>query len=419
MSVTVSPLELLLDEENPRFVVLNNREQTDIRKYLVTYEDVCALAVEINDYGGLLPGERIVALKQDNHYIVIEGNRRTCSLQLLLNPTLIPEGFSHRIPVASEELKKACHTIEIDLVPTREAALALMTKRHIDGVKQWKPLAKKQFSATNYATGLSVTELSRITGIRESEIRSDIRDYKFFLAAYTQYCSDHPDYHGQIIDLKIDPFLRIFKAKFQYNDAEVKPTDMLRISYTEDHDTVSSLPLNIFTSIVQTVFEEAVIEERINTRNTLADIPSIIASLDSNTRTETTASTPPAESENSDSTPTSTSPNSSLPDDTTTPYNPSSTNVGSGGPTPGGPAPRVFFETLSWGNLSPERPEHSGLLAAVNELYNLSRTNIGRKKAYEVFPIATGMILRTTYEQVLRLRLEQTGLWGGFYEDSA
>ena len=142
MSVTISPLDLLLDENNPRFVVLNRREQADIRKYLVTYEDVCNLAVGINCYGGILPGERIVALKCGDQYVVMEGNRRTCSLQLLLNRDLIPDGFQHRIPTASESVKSNCQTIEIDVLPNREAALELMTKRHIEGVRQWKPLAR-------------------------------------------------------------------------------------------------------------------------------------------------------------------------------------------------------------------------------------------------------------------------------------
>lgn len=48
MAVTISPLDLALDAENPRFVILASREQEDIRKYLVTYEDVCQLATAIN-----------------------------------------------------------------------------------------------------------------------------------------------------------------------------------------------------------------------------------------------------------------------------------------------------------------------------------------------------------------------------------
>lgn len=433
MSVIISPLDLLLDDENPRFVVLNSHEQADIRKYLVTYEDVCDLATGINNYGGILPGERIVALKRGKKYVVIEGNRRTCSLQLLLNPTLIPDGFRHRIPTASDKLKESCATIEVDLVPSREAALELMTKRHIEGVKQWKPFAKKQFSASNYAVGHSVSNLSRITGMRESEIKADIRDYKFFLATYNEYCTKHPDYQGQIVNLKIDPFLRIFKAKFLYNGVETKPVEALKIGYTEDHDTISGLPDNVFKTIVQTVFEESTITEVISTRNTLKDVTGVMDSLDAVAQAETAESgsdnstpgdtgagntvSPGSDSSGSDmGGTTSGGPNpdnpvagGSVPDDST----PGSSNPG--GPRPGGPAPRSFFETLSWNHkLSPSNPEHEGLLAAVHELYNLSTVSCGRKKAYEVFPVATGMILRSVYEQVLKLRLSQAGLWGNF-----
>ena len=407
MPITLSPLDLLLDDENPRFVVLNSREQADIRKYLVTYEDVCDLAIGINDYGGILPGERVVVLKRGDKYVVVEGNRRTCSLQLLLNPTLIPDGFRHRIPTASDKLKSNCHTIEVDIVPNREAALELMTKRHIEGVKQWKPLAKKQFFASNYSAGHSVSNLSRITGMSESAIKTDIRDYNFFLSAYTEYCSKHPAYHGQIVDLKIDPFLRVFKAKFPYNGADVKPVDILRISYTQNHDVLSGLPSGVFFSIVQTAFEEATITEQINTRNTLKDVTGVIAALDAFLQVEAAGGANTGGSTTGGTATGGTATGSTATGGTAT-----------GGPSPGGPAPRTFFETLSWDQkLTPSKPEHEGLLAAVHELYNLSTTCCGRKKAYEVFPIATGMVLRTAYEQVLTLRLKQTNLWSKFMQE--
>lgn len=129
MSVTLSPLELMLDTENPRFVILNSRDQADIRRYLVTYEDVCQLATAINEYGSLLPGERIVVLREDNRYVVVEGNRRTCSLQLLLSRDLIPDGFVHRIPHTSDKILENCGSIEVDVLPDRNAALELMSKR--------------------------------------------------------------------------------------------------------------------------------------------------------------------------------------------------------------------------------------------------------------------------------------------------
>lgn len=431
MPINISPLDLLLDDENPRFVVLSKRGQADIRKYLVANEDVCTLTTEINNFGGILPGERVVALDRNGRYVVIEGNRRTCSLQLLLNPALIPDGFQHRIPTATDKLKKSCQLIEIDLVPTREAALELMTKRHIEGVKQWKPLAKKQFFASNYAAGQTVSNLSRITGMRESDIKADIRDYKFFLAAYNTYCIKHSNFNGQIVNLKIDPFLRIFKAKFPYDGTEVKPVEILKISYTENHDVVSELPIDDFTNIVQKVFEEATITEKINTRNTLKDVTGVIATLDKIAQTEELGCTKHTNSSvavniqdvaaNSYSNCHGSKHSRETINGVETPADPrniaSNTVVTTGVPASGGPAPRTFFETLSWDQkLLPDNPAHQGLLSAVHELYNLSRIPCGRKKAYEVFPVATGMILRTAYEQVLRLRLNQTNLWGTFMQ---
>lgn len=66
--------------------------------------------------------------------------------------------------------------------------------------------------------------------------------------------------------------------------------------------------------------------------------------------------------------------------------------------------------------MNPSNQDHQGLLCAVNELYGLSNTTCGRQKAYKTFPVATGMILRSVYEQALRLRLIQVRLWGAYYQ---
>ncbi|AUS96373.1 hypothetical protein CDQ84_14400 [Clostridium thermosuccinogenes] len=436
MTITISPLDLLLDDENPRFVILNKKEQADIRKYLVTYEDTCQLAVAINNYGGLLPGERIVVLQKGSKYVVVEGNRRTCSLQMLLSRELIPDGFTHKIPTTSDKVKENCRFIEVDVLPNREAAIELMSKRHIEGVKQWRPIAKKQFFASNYQIGRTVQNLAKITGIKESEIKSDIRDYKFFLHAYNKYREGHPDFSREIVDLKIDPFLRVFKAKFHFHGALVKPSEILKISYDNEHNTISQLDSALFNQIVQLVFEETIITERINTRNVLTDINGIIPLLELAVQEEPNEIankvdpipldniTDSGEKPDDDSatraiaTVVKRGAKDPIGEDASSIKN-CSDNVTSGstpgGPPPGGPPPRAFFETISWeGKLKPGDPLHEGLLSALHELYKLSNINCGRKKAYQMFPIATGMILRTVYEQALKLRLNQVNLWGAY-----
>ena len=423
MAIAISPLDLLLDTENPRFVILQNREQADIRKYLVTYEDVCQLATDINAYGRLLPGERIVALHEGDKYVVVEGNRRTCSLQMLLNRELIPDGFAHRIPHTSVSIFTNCNSIEVDILPDRDSALELMTKRHIEGVKQWKPLAKKQFFAANYKNGQgqSIVDLSRITGVREGEIKEDIRDYKFFYSVYEKYCAAHPDFNKEIVVLKTDPFWRIFKAKFEFPaGTKVSPRDFLGVSFDDTLNTTSSLPSDLFDRIAQLVFEKAIVEETVTTRNVLTDVEGILPLLqavvdaENNVPEDDSDVQPPQDENGTQEPPTD---EGDAPPPAHGNDNPAGDGTGTttGGPRPGGPSPRSFFETISWyGKLDPANQQHQGLLYAINELYGLSNTYCGRHKAYESFPIATGMVLRTVYEQALRLRLMQVNLWGTY-----
>lgn len=430
MTVELSPLDLMLDTENPRFVVIGKREQADIRKYLVTYEDVSQLATGINNSGGLLPGERIVVLRENDKYIVVEGNRRTCSLQMLLSRDLIPDGFGHKIPATSDEIKDRCTTIEVDVLPNRDAALELMTKRHIEGVREWKPIAKKQFFVANYKAGQSVQNLSKITGIKEAEIKGDIRDYKFFLTAYNEYRQSHADFDLEIFNLKIDPFLRIFKAKIDFPSGNrVRPVDVLKIYYDEDNNTKSQLDADLFNEIVQLVFCETTVTEKINTRNIMTDVNGMIPLLE--------RANEPQQANIEEGLPKSTRPHESknIAEDEGNDISgsggevPPSNNVNlvgdvanissnvdqSGGPLPGGPSPRVFFETVSWdGKLDPSELLHQGLIPALDELYRFSRASLGKQKVYQVFPIATGMILRTVYEQTLQLRLKQVNLWGDY-----
>lgn len=428
MTATVSPLDLVLDTKNPRFVILDDRSQKNIIEYLVAYEDVCELATSICEYGGLLPGERIVALEEEGHYVVVEGNRRACVLKLLLSRSLIPDKFTHRFPVASAELIENCASIEVDVLPDRKAALELMSKRHIEGVKQWKPLAKKQFFAVSFndGNGKSVNELSEITGIKASEICRHIRDYKFFLSVYQKYCEKHPEYNKTIVQLKTDPFWRIFTVIFEYPQGHlVHPKDFLKIKYDKSHNTISELHGTLFEQITQLVFREAIVEERITTRHVLSDVNCIKPLLyavvhDFETRepdgdSSDVASSPP--NTGNDPCATDIANQGMPPKDNSEPAGTPDEIAKSGGPCPGGPAPRQFFEGVSWeGKLSPQKSEHAGLLISLSELYNISKETCKGKKAYQVFPVGTGMILRTVYEQALRLRMKEVHIWGAYMQ---
>jgi hypothetical protein len=322
---------------------------------------------------------------------------------------------------------KNCQKIETDILPSREDALTLMTKRHIEGVKQWKPLAKKQFFAVNYnnGKGQSIKNLSNITGISENEIRGDLRDYRLFFSTYEKYCKKHTDFTREIIDLNTDPFWRLFKAKFEYPVGnKTSPKDFFQIIHDELYNSSSAIDNKSFEKIILIAFEKAVVKEEITTRHVLTDIQEILPLLDKISKKN--ESVAPEGDQLSSSEEQGFADNeadfnaSAMSNDEhgrTTGVTGNDTHGPplAGGPKPGGPAPKKFFETISWHDkLNPNEKNHQGLLAAIYELYSLSNIRVSGKKSYEMFPIATGMVLRTVYEQALRIRLIQTKLWGKY-----
>ena len=178
------------------------------------------------------------------------------------------------------------------------------------------------------------------------------------------------------------------------------------------------------------VFEKAIVEETVTTRNVLTDVDGSLPLLQAAVHaqhnvSEDESNTSPLQDDNGAQEPPADEGDKEQHGNTSPPpdhgnTNPSGNNTQNptGGPRPGGPSPRSFFETISWhGKLDPANQQHQGLLYAINELYGLSNTNCGRHKAYESFPIASGMILRTVYEQALRLRLMQVNLWGAYCQE--
>jgi len=138
----VSTLDLHLDESNPRFWVNVNPSQEDIMKYMINHEKLLVLANSITNMNTLLPGERVIIFKDGGENIVLEGNRRTCVYQMLLNRELIPAEIRTAFPVAKDEFLKEISKISVDVVNNRQEAMTFLAARHIVGVEKWSSVTK-------------------------------------------------------------------------------------------------------------------------------------------------------------------------------------------------------------------------------------------------------------------------------------
>jgi hypothetical protein len=238
----LNPVKIILDAQNPRIEVAGDADQDEIRLKLLAHEDVVKLALGIVEFGGLMPGERIIVCKENRKYVVVEGNRRVCACQLLLKPELIPEKFKKKFPVASQELKDAIKDIKADIAPDRDAAEPTITKRHTEpGIERWRTTAKMRRASKLLDAGYDLAQIAEKLGARQSVLRASVREYRLL-----RYILDLDHRAWSQIELErltdqtlqTNPYTRFFTL------AGVK--DKLGLSFDERDHVTSSLPPDIF-----------------------------------------------------------------------------------------------------------------------------------------------------------------------------
>ncbi len=397
---TFNPMDLSLDLNNPRFLKKLTNE-AEMRLYFIEYEDALSVADNLAVYG-MLPGDSVVCVIEGGKTIVIEGNRRVSIMQMLLNRDLIPDKYRESMPKVSDNTIEEIKNLNVQIIENRDLAMPVMANRHITGIKQWKPLAKKKFFASRFNGGESIDQLARITNINKSEIANDISDYKFFISNYEKYRADKPSFDPDITDLKIDRFLRIFGTKLDFDGEIVPVKDYLMMERGDDMEYSSKLPDEIFMGFTQHVFGKAFDsneEESVNTRSTFDDIPDIKEWRSKIDECRDKLPITPHDEAPSTTAPTQTS-------SATQTSSPVKTSP-SGGP----PAPK-FMEALYWRDkLSSDNRDHLALMRILPELHKMSS---GRGKDYVKYPVAAAIIVRSAYEQGLKLLIKTAGLWDDF-----
>ncbi len=167
----VNPLELVLDKKNDRIELASNAKQQEIREALFATEDVDDLIEDIIEIHGLLPTERIVVVEESGKLVVLEGNRRVCACQAILDVKTIPPRYKDRFLLhqnaASTELRNLISNIEVVVAPSREAADVAITRKHTDPkIKPWSPQAKYRRIKRLMRQGKSLDEI--VTQFKQS-----------------------------------------------------------------------------------------------------------------------------------------------------------------------------------------------------------------------------------------------------------
>jgi len=422
---SASILSLKLDDKNPRFILPKTGDsQENIRKYLLEQEDALALTRNIVKYGGLMPGERIVVTKENGDYIVLEGNRRTCACQILVDRSLIPSNLIDKIPSSSETLINAISEVEIDIIPSREEARRFLATRHIERAKEWSTIAKMRFCYEDYELDHSVSKINDRTGLPVSSINKYIRNYKILIRGLEGTWSPEERDKLFILDIKPDKLVRLF---------ELSDTKKFLQLYFDDQYTLKSnlISKDDIDEIIHIWTQKAFIDDEINTRTPFGKFTPDGSSIGAckfienilikyfpyNSNGSCTTEGPSTSEGASNSGTTSTSESTSNSGTTSTSESTSnsgttSTSEGtsnSGAASTSNNIPKLsrFFSGLNLNNVQETEENGKGVIAVCNELDKVSKSSTFINN----YPICTAFIIRALIEQSIKYYAKKHGYW--------
>jgi PAS domain-containing protein len=179
--------ELRPDPRNPRLPreVRNSLDGDDLIVHLADQFDALIIAESVSRHG-FFGSEPLIVCREDDQWIVLEGNRRLTALLGLARPELC-ERFADR---ADWELLRPVQPIEMTtevpvlVADAREDADAVIGFRHIGGALAWKPLQRAQFIAYLVdERDQGFAEVADTVGDEESTVRMLYRNQSILTSA--------------------------------------------------------------------------------------------------------------------------------------------------------------------------------------------------------------------------------------------
>lgn len=260
--------QLVLDPLNPRFTTRENKNfsESETIDYLIEYEELLTLAKQINDYGGLTPGERIIVMEEKGEYVVLEGNRRTAALKLLNNPSL--SKLKKKIPKITKECADFIKSIPVDIVESREAADKALVTRHIEGIRVWSQFSKMKFYKRMFDNGKTLDEISMISPESKLAIKKELHRYSILINILDNYArfTKSDSFISTAVDTKLPTDLLLTRLYSYYTDKNGLNLKFDKHSYElllPDNEELRDLILHILVLIAKMYWEEEVIDTRI------------------------------------------------------------------------------------------------------------------------------------------------------------
>lgn len=174
---------LLLDPQNPRLPEgIQGKDQAELAKFINRAYDPLSVATSIAEHG-YFQSEPLIAVPHDeDHYVVVEGNRRLTALLGLADASMRSAFDSSAqwdaISKDATTLGYIPSEVPVLLVADRKLVAPIIGFRHIAGIMPWDPFAKARFIASLVdEQDLSFQEVAGLVGEKKGEVQNHYRNF--------------------------------------------------------------------------------------------------------------------------------------------------------------------------------------------------------------------------------------------------
>ena len=168
----LSPDVLFFDLKNPRLVetsLVSDSDEVEILRVLWREMAVEEIAMSIAANGFYAHEVLYAERKSDDHYVVIEGNRRLAAVKLLLDSKL-QRTVKAKLPGISASVRKTLRELPVVLT-TRRKIWQYVGFKHVNGPRPWGAWSKAHYIAEVHNTyNEPLEEISRKIGDQHATV---------------------------------------------------------------------------------------------------------------------------------------------------------------------------------------------------------------------------------------------------------
>lgn len=166
---------LHLDPKNPRLGrETSNRAPREIIQYLFEHDKAVEVAQSIATRG-YFANEPLLAIKENDQLIVVEGNRRLAALKALREPGLLDNPIRRHVERLARQIEDPndIARVPVTLAPSRRATDRLIAGRHVGTpVLAWRAENRASFILEKLAEGYTNAQLLDQLGFNNSDIQA-------------------------------------------------------------------------------------------------------------------------------------------------------------------------------------------------------------------------------------------------------